>query len=920
MNSIQLPTKELDTLSEYYFYHNQIKKIYGDSGLVLYHNGTFYEIYAKTRDELFVYSQILRFHIAKKEFSNKVSGFMIGIQVDSALKHIELLLEHDLTILVISQVHDPLQNTRKKLRKPTVIYSPGAPPLECEMSNVESNTTIVAYYDPKGIGITAIDLLTGELEITNSAPDTDITDFWNTFINKFSNIKQTIIYTNEPPLFNCTELHPFTQPKINLDIVLKQVYSIDSLNDISTELGIDNRYLQNAVYCTFAFIQDHNPIYLRHIQLPHKTNDQRCMYLPKNTLAQLNVTGNNKQTIFDLFSSELQTALGRRKLKHTLSHPFVNKHQIQSKYHFTELVKTLDTNAIKKDLKGIYDITKLFRKLGLGELSTSELYKIYYSLHSLVSVLDKFQDDTHTQFGIPDFEYDLKKAWEYISDTISIDKLDDANQHNFFIESKFPSIDQAHANFQQIYSDFEKYADTVSKHIDSSKKCCNIVFKDKIGYTLACTKIRGTVLEKNKSKWTEKLDLNYNKTTCSITSQKIKEFSNTLALAQEHFETVYSQVYNEFKTELYSKLEKSQYDIFTFIELLDISICNAAISDKYKYTQPQLVDSQISSVKFTGLRHALAERIIDTKYVTHDLSLNHDKTGLLLYGINASGKSMLLRSVGLSVVMAQSGLYVPCNSMELSVYNSIVSQVDLSDDFYKNSSSFMVEVQGIKNILSVANEKTLVLADELCKGTESTSGASILGALVYTLVEKNVSFLLTTHLHELTKVDFVSKLPKLRVCHLAISQHDDNIVFNRNLKEGPSETLYGIQVAEYMNLGKPFISTANEICDILLYNKSTNIELDPKKSKYNTKKKILACEICKHKPKKNEIPLDTHHINFQCTANDKGFIDHYHKNEPGNLVILCKECHQKIHSNIYVIDGYKKTGRGTKLMYTTSPQ
>jgi DNA mismatch repair protein MutS len=153
----------------------------------------------------------------------------------------------------------------------------------------------------------------------------------------------------------------------------------------------------------------------------------------------------------------------------------------------------------------------------------------------------------------------------------------------------------------------------------------------------------------------------------------------------------------------------------------------------------------------------------------------------------------------------------------------------------------MVEIQGIKNILGVANERTLVLADELCKGTESVSGAAILGSLVWTLLEKNVSFLLTTHLHELAKVDFISKLPKLRVCHLSVSQENDNIIFNRNLQEGPSETLYGIKVAEYMNLGLPFISTANEICDILLYNKSTSIILDPKKSKYNAKKKVLAC-------------------------------------------------------------------------------
>jgi DNA mismatch repair protein MutS len=917
MNSIELPKKELDTLSEYYFYHNQIKKLYGDSGLVLYHNGSFYEIYAKTRDELFIYSQILRFHIANKKFSNNISGFMIGIQFDSALKYIELLLQHNLTILIISQVSDSLQNSSKKARKPTVIYSPGAPPIECETNESESNTTVIAYYDNKGIGIAAIDLLTGELEITNGTEGdgTDITDFWYTFTNKFSNIKQTIVYTNEPPLFESTELHTFTQPKTTLESILTQVYpSVSSFNDIPTELGIDNKYLESVVLCTFTFIQDHNPIYLRHIQLPHKTNDQRHLFLPKNTLSQLNVTGNNKQTIFDLFSTELNTALGRRKLKYTLTHPMVNKHQIQSKYHFTELVKTLPTSTIKKDLKGIYDIVKLFRKLGLGELSVSEFYKIYDSLYNIKAVVKHFDTVLSRQFGICDFDYGLEHVWNYITSTVTVDKFE--GERIIFIESQFPEYDTARNKVSQLYTQFEEYIQTISKCIDTTKKCIQITFNSKLGYTVGCTRIRGTVLEKNKSKWSDTLDLKYTNNTCSITSQKIKDYSHNLTQAQEHFDNIYIKVLDQFKRTLYSKLENIQYNIFTFIELLDISICNYNISTKYKYSQPTLVDSNISSVVYSGLRHPLAERIVDTKWVTHDLSLNHEKTGILLYGINAAGKSMLLRSVGLAVIMAQSGLYVPCDSMELSVYHHIVSQVDMVDDFYKSSSSFMVEIQGIKNILSVANERTLVLADELCKGTESTSGAAILGSLLTTLLEKKVSFLLTTHLHELTKVDFVSKQPKLRVCHLSIEKHDDNIIFNRELNEGPSETLYGIKVAEYMNLGLPFISTAKEICDILLYNKSTNIILDPKKSKYNTKKKVLACEICTHKPKKNEIPLDTHHINFQCTANSEGFIDHYHKNEPGNLVILCKECHQNVHSGNLIIDGYKKTGRGTKLIFS----
>lgn len=914
MDSLQLPKKKLDTLSEYYFYHNQFKQIYGDKGLVLYHNGTFYEIYAKTREELLVYSHILNFHIAKKEFSQKISGFMIGIQVNTATKHISRLLEHDLIILLVSQFDDPLGSTTK-IRKPTVIYSPGAPPIECETNEIESNTTVVCYIDQKGIGICAVDLLTGELEVTSNT--TNSQDFFYTFLYKFADTQEIIVYTDHTIdwLPDKTTVLEWTTPKVTLESVLEQVYTKNGMNTLTNELGLDHcEYLQKTLFSTFVFIQNHNSVYLRHLEPPKVTNDKNTLYLPKNTLAQLNVTGDSKQTIFGLLSNELSTALGRRKLKYTLSHPFTNTHQIQTRYNFTELVKQLDIPIVKKHLKGIYDITKLLRKLSLGELSVFDLQKLYHSFDNTRCILDLLNETAQEQFGIDDFQVQLNNAHNYILDTININNFNNESNH-CFIESKFPSIDAANVTLGNAIQALNDHAKQLSKdYIDSTKVCLNVTYNNKIGWTLNCTKIRGTILEKNAT--SESLEYTKNKTNYSINSPKIKQLSNAIIKAQLNFDNVYESVWNEFKTNLFDLINNSQNDIFTFIELLDISVCNAEIAKKYNYSQPTLVNSHKSFVKYTKLRHPLAERIINTKYITHDISLNYDSTtGILLYGINASGKSMLLRSVGLALVMAQSGLYVPCDNMELSVYHSVVSQVDLTDNFYKHSSSFMVEVQGIKNIIAYADNHTIVLADELCKGTESTSGASILGSLIFRLLEKNCSFLFTTHLHELTKVKMITELPKLRICHLSIEKKDGCLVFNRHLNEGPSECLYGIKVAESMNLDKPFISIANEICDILVDNKQTTLELDPKKSRYNAKKRVTKCEICNFKPKKNEIPLDTHHINFQCTADSSGFINEYHKNVKGNLVVLCKQCHQSVHSGIIHIDGYKNTTKGVQLIW-----
>jgi DNA mismatch repair protein MutS len=218
----------------------------------------------------------------------------------------------------------------------------------------------------------------------------------------------------------------------------------------------------------------------------------------------------------------------------------------------------------------------------------------------------------------------------------------------------------------------------------------------------------------------------------------------------------------------------------------------------------------------------------------------------------------------------------------------------------------------LRNILKRSNKYSLILGDEVCNGTESTSGLSIVASAIDNLLLKSSSFILATHLHELTKINLLKDYindNKLNVYHLHISVINDIIYYERKLKEGSGSSVYGIEVCKALDMPNDFMKTAEKIRKELQGIDTFIIGLD--KSHYNKNINIEKCAIC------NNESDDTHHINFQCNADNNGFFKHYHKNIEHNLVILCKKCHLKVHHDEIIINGYKETSEGLKLDYNT---
>ena len=346
------------------------------------------------------------------------------------------------------------------------------------------------------------------------------------------------------------------------------------------------------------------------------------------------------------------------------------------------------------------------------------------------------------------------------------------------------------------------------------------------------------------------------------------------------------------------------------IGVIDCGLSGSLNHIKYNYCKPELDNKNCKSyIDCKNIRHPIIEQILNNNlYVPNDIILGKEnKDGMLLFGTNASGKSCLMKSIGLVVIMAQAGLYVPCSNLILKPYTNIFSRIGNQDNIFTGKSSFTQEMSELRDIFNRTNNNSLILGDEPCSGTEHISALSIVSSSIKFLSEKTSSFIFATHLHKLNEISIIKSLENLKMYHLKIKYDEitNKLIYDRKLEEGLGTQEYGLEVAKSLSIGTNFINDA-----FLVKNELKNIELySTKGSIYNKKKILYKCEIC------NETATEIHHIEFQCEANKFGHINNIHKNNSANLCSICDKCHNKVHNNEIKINGYIQTSLGIELDY-----
>lgn len=401
-----------------------------------------------------------------------------------------------------------------------------------------------------------------------------------------------------------------------------------------------------------------------------------------------------------------------------------------------------------------------------------------------------------------------------------------------------------------------------------------------------------------------------------ILNKQINEICSSLTQIKNQISSTIKIVFQNILTEMQIFNDNIEC-ICDFIKYIDLIHAKMFIANKFNYCKPIIsIKNDIKSfVNVTGLRHCLIEKIQQNElYVSNDLNIGSDSSinGVLLYGTNAVGKTSFIKALGISIIMAQAGLYVPASTFEYKPYKYIFTRILGNDNIFKGLSTFAVEMSELNTILKLANDNSLVLGDELCSGTESTSATSIFVSGIQYLSETNCSFIFATHLHEILNYDEIINLcdaNKLSIKHMSVIYNNEMgcLEYDRKLKDGPGNNMYGLEVCKSLHLPQIFLENANNIR--MKYHPESKSILENKQSHFNQKKIILMCEIC------NKLAKEVHHLQYQSEADEKGIINKnsciFHKNHKANLLNICDECHDKIHKEnkqykrVKTTNGYK---------------
>ena len=443
------------------------------------------------------------------------------------------------------------------------------------------------------------------------------------------------------------------------------------------------------------------------------------------------------------------------------------------------------------------------------------------------------------------------------------------------------------------------------------------------------------------------------KNAWQIRTEYLHLSSKNLSAGVENLRRILKTEFQDWQQKFYRVNHSLVNRVCAFVGEIDVVQAAAYVASRYGYTRPQLQESpteQKSFLQAKQLRHPIVEQIHrKTRYVSNNLEFGTPgQDGMLLFGVNASGKSTTMKAVGCALVMAQAGFWVPASEFVYAPYSYLFTRIRNNDDIYAGLSSFEVEMREFKVILKYANENSMILGDELCSGTETLDATAIVASGLKLLAQRRANFIFATHLHFLSEIPEVCALPNLKFYHLAVrlDANDPSVlIYDRELRPGNGPQSYGIIVCRSMNLDLEFIREAERIRlgiergDILgRFSGSLNspgsslstqhvtapsshpTTLAPQKqSHFNAEKLVDTCEVCGAGGQ-----IDVHHIDNQCSADKLGIITDaatqakYHKNNTWNLVNLCKECHMQAHGTsqsgrILCIDGYSQTSQGAKL-------
>lgn len=739
------------------------------------------------------------------------------------------------------------------------------------------------------------------------------------------------------------------QNQVKYEILTRAFPDIGIL-DIYEYLDIHMKHFAQISYIyLLQFAHEHNETIILKLKKPSVNYESKHLILSFDSINQLNIVPNFKSkntrhnSILNLVNNT-STPMGRRQLKYYILNPIIDTQEIQKRYDLCEYMLKEDSEGNKvfekyeSHLDKIIDIEKYQRKLTLKSIEPMSFISLDISYKYIQKIIESVETEhPYLTFLLPDKSI-LQSFHEFVDDYNS--KLVLSKLNNITRSSIKENIFK-----KGIYKELDEIQDEINLNLNKINSfavfICNYISIDPYGfkmdkdgvYYFSLTLNRSKLLKKKlketkkdiieikfeieNSRKTLKIDKNYlnfknSKQSSKLTCPEIDNISDKLNNLHLKLMRKCSRFFHTLMNEYESKYIKILEKISEFICYFDFIKSNAKTAFKYRFFKPTIsnIHNDTSYIKAHNLRHPLIEAInMKLEYVPNDVNLGLDEKGILLYGVNAVGKSSYMKSVGIAIILAQSGLFVPSDKFEYYPYKQLFTRISGNDNIFKSQSTFAVEMSEMRSILKKADEYSLVLGDELCSGTETISGLSLVASGIITLHKLKSSFIFATHLHQLSELKRVQELEGIQNYHMETIYDEEKqlLVYNRKLKKGSGNAIYGLEVAKAMDMDKDFIFLANKIRQEIL-----NIDDDivnHKNSKYNANIIVNKCKIC------NSRAEEVHHIKPQRDADKDNMIGNHHKNVDHNLISLCHDCHQKTENGNLEIKGYIQTTKGIQVDY-----
>ena len=790
--------------------------------LVFYRLGDFYEMFF---DDALIASRELELTLTGRVAGLEKRVPMCGVPHNNVKNYIEKLVNKGYRVAICEQLEDPKTTGNRMVKRGIVdVISKGTIADNDLLNERDSSYIAGVLFFQDIIILTILDISTGYLASLSIENDTD--KLLNEILNY--NIKEVVLLDN----LN-TALIDLLKNTYNIEVTINSELLIDKYQELLNT--ITDQRVKSGVEHLFYYLsvrQLKDLSHIEHIEIIIKNN---YVDMDVHTVRNLELveTIRLKERTYSLvwLLDKCRTAMGSRKLKSWILNPLKNKQIILDRYAKIEVLN--NEFILKEELNNllyeVYDIERLSGKVINGSLNARDLLQLKNSL----AVLPKIRDI----IGQLKFNYDIKthkEIYSLLEDAIAEDPPISVREGYIIKEGYNKELDELRS-IRSGGKDFVAKFEAEVKE-ETGIKSLKVGFNKVFGYYIEVPNGQKNLV-KDEFNWYRKQTL----TNCErYISPALKEKEALILNAEENIIDLEYNLFCEIREKIKKEVPELNKTADKLSEL-DCLVSLAVCSEEYNFVKPQINDDGIINIK--NGRHPVVEIVSKGEYVPNDCIMDGDVNTLLITGPNMSGKSTYMRQLAIIIIMAQIGSFVPAESANLPIVDKIFTRIGASDDLVSGESTFMVEMKEACNAICNATENSLILFDELGRGTATYDGMSLAQAILEYISENIKAYtLFSTHYHELTRLD--KKFKNIKNVHVSAVENGNTITFLHKVKSGAVDKSYGIHVARLANMPDKLLKRAEEILE--------NYENGAKK-KYQEEKVQLSMDFSEPKLQNDEL-------------------------------------------------------------------